>query len=120
MESTRDLKKGWGFDCEKQGLSKIEKGICNGFYTLRGVRLNVMFEYVMNFVWSNEQNLCLKKQLQWLKNRNIKCNNAETSKDLLDYLYRDRSSHRRIARSDRQITASNARASKPQIGAKNL
>lgn len=38
----RFKKKGWGFDCEKQGLSKVEKGICNGFYTLRGAMSKVL------------------------------------------------------------------------------
>ena len=30
------------FDCEKQGLSKVEKDICNGFYTLRGAMSKVL------------------------------------------------------------------------------
>ena len=77
------------FDCEKQGLSKIEKGICNSFYTLRDdVSLNAMFEYAMDFAWSNEQKSRLKKeQLQWLKERNMKCVKAKDGDELLTCLY---------------------------------
>lgn len=77
------------FDCEKQGLSKIEKGICNSFYTLRDdVSLNAMFEYAMDFAWSNEQKSRLKKeQLQWLKERNMKCVKAKDGEELLTCLY---------------------------------
>lgn len=77
------------FDCEKQGLSKIEKGICNSFYTLRDdVSLNAMFEYALAFAWSNEQKSRLKKeQLQWLKERNMKCVKAKDGGELLTCLY---------------------------------
>ncbi len=79
------------FDCDKDGLSKVEIGICNSFYTLRDdYSLNIMFEYAMNFAWNNEQKATLKtQQLEWLKQRNTQCNKAEKGEELFKCLSRE-------------------------------
>lgn len=64
------------FNCAKSGLSKTEKGICNSFLTIKSdYILNQIYNYIYDFVWSESDKQKLKKeQLEWIKERNLKCN----------------------------------------------
>lgn len=67
------------FNCAKSGLSKIEKGICNSFATIKSdYILNQMYNYIYDFAWSESDKQKLKKeQLEWIKERNLTCNQRE-------------------------------------------
>lgn len=76
------------FDCQKDGLSKVERGVCNSFYTQReDVSMNVMFEYAMNFASDSQKAALKKEQLAWIKERNIACNGAADGNELFKCIY---------------------------------
>lgn len=77
------------FNCAKSGLSKTEKGICNSFVTIRGdYILNQMYNYIYDFAWSKSDKQKLKKeQLEWIKERNLVCNQQEKPDSLTYCLF---------------------------------
>lgn len=71
------------FDCAKEGLSKAEKGICNSFYTAReDYMLNVAYNFIMDFADEATAKTIKKEQMQWLKQRNLQCNNTTSANEL--------------------------------------
>lgn len=71
------------FDCAKQGLSRVEKGICNSFYTAReDYMLNVAYNFIMDFADEQVAKTTKKDQMQWLKTRNLQCNEAQSASAL--------------------------------------
>lgn len=71
------------FDCAKEDLSKVEKGICNSFYTAReDYMLNIAYRFIMDFAEEATAKETKKEQMQWLKQRNLQCSKAQNTKEL--------------------------------------
>ncbi|RDU59290.1 hypothetical protein [Helicobacter sp. MIT 14-3879] len=76
------------FDCTKEGLSIVERGICNNFYLLReDYSLNVVYDFIMDFANENLKQQIKSKQLAYLKTRNFLCIKEEELEGLEKCLF---------------------------------
>ncbi len=76
------------FNCQKEGLSKVEKGICNSFPTIKAdLEMNTIYNFLIDFAWQEDEKNKLKvEQLQWLKELNLEANEKQNTANLAEYI----------------------------------
>lgn len=77
------------FDCQKAGLNKVEKGICNSFTAIKvDLEMNTIYNFLMDFARTDEEKNKLKsEQLQWLAELNKGAKDIKDAEILTGYIF---------------------------------
>lgn len=75
------------FNCQAQGLSRVEKGICNSAQLAKADKsMNTLYNFAMSFAFEQnglKENI-KQSQLKWLKSRNLECNAKDDIRDFTE------------------------------------